>query len=1002
MNEVVVVMPRNNGEGESSLAEQEQLAVVVDATLAPSVATMKETKMIAPANAKLASPLEPSSVKEASPAEPTTTASDPQKLLVPSTAVASNNNNSNDETDNVLEEQQQQQQQSNKDDNQSVMPEEDGSTIVPQGKSNDEYAGLPDGNSDLVTVGTRVAVYWGKDECYYEAVVRKERPHKKKKHLLRYDQDGDKEWINFKKATFYILSGGLSVEQEPTAERVDADKHYNNSSNRADELATTDRETEAISTMTLSTKTSENTTTTTEEAANETALAKKRKFDAENSDEDDSIFGDHDDSKPTGKSETDYEGLEPGRVELVEVGTQVAVYWDDDKCYYEATVVKERPEKKKRFLLHYDDGDKEWINLQKVPFYILSGGIETNDQAAPENHRPETSVLNDEKRVNADAQQPGSDATELSAAANGFRNDVASDNVDSLDEKESEPLPAAAESIESMQSSQNQDSAHDDDNDELASDLDEPKANGKAREDYAGLPEGRVDKVRIGTRLAVYWNGDDCYYEAVVKKDRPHKKKRFLLRYDDGDKEWINPNKTQFFVLSGAAEYFNHQDWVNDDDWVAGATTMESSDSEDDEKKEPVSTQVVAEENAKEFAAPLKTDVSGENQGDKPVHNPASTESVRVNETATDEASMWQELYAKFGDVRFSSRSRAAASEQPAIASAPPPKKRRVEADNEKLSKPKESGHAVPKGAGERKRKMSASASLPKSKKKPTVLKLKLKMGNKPVACSPTLLKPCSGINDTVESFSEEARRKKEESRTPTAAEIAAILGEECDGEPCADAMNWVRRSARMPSRSALNSPKVKQLLDFLKTNHPDMVVLKMKKYVPDSATPQLVIDTVLDALEENTNCEALYIQNYNEGMRDEQVLRLLKILQLPSCKIWNLNIGETYKVKHKTWKKFAKGLKKTKITHMYASEHTISAELKDFIRSTIRDNRSKHTMHIDPNNLDTIVKCTHCWWNPINAKVLRPYLQARGYAHILNDKTAQGARGTEESEKHI
>lgn len=129
--------------------------------------------------------------------------------------------------------------------------------------------------------------------------------------------------------------------------------------------------------------------------------------------------------------------------------------------------------------------------------------------------------------------------------------------------------------------------------------------------------------------------------------------------------------------------------------------------------------------------------------------------------------------------------------------------------------------------------------------------------------------------------------------------------------------------------------------------------------------------------------------------MRDEQVLHLLKILQMKSCKIWCLNIGETYNVKTKTWKLFAKGLKQTKITHMYASEHTISTELKDEIRDTIRMNRSKHDMHYNPENLDVIVQCTHCWWNPINAKSLRSFLTKRGMEYILNDKEAQGLPGS-------
>lgn len=52
--------------------------------------------------------------------------------------------------------------------------------------------------------------------------------------------------------------------------------------------------------------------------------------------------------------------------------------------------------------------------------------------------------------------------------------------------------------------------------------------------------------------------------------------------------------------------------------------------------------------------------------------------------------------------------------------------------------------------------------------------------------------------------------------------------------------------------------------------------------------------------------------------MKDEQMMHLLRILQAPKCRIWCLNIGETYNVSHKTWSKFAKGLKHTKVTHMY------------------------------------------------------------------------------------
>jgi hypothetical protein len=86
-----------------------------------------------------------------------------------------------------------------------------------------------------------------------------------------------------------------------------------------------------------------------------------------------------------------------------------------------------------------------------------------------------------------------------------------------------------------------------------------------------------------------------------------------------------------------------------------------------------------------------------------------------------------------------------------------------------------------------------------------------------------------------------------------------------------------------------------------------------------------------------------------------------------------------------KTWKIFAKGLKQTNVTHCYLSEHTITPQIKDYIRNTIRENRKKHKRHIDPTNIDIIERCTHCWWNPINAKALQPYLKDAGKEYLLS-----------------
>ena len=46
------------------------------------------------------------------------------------------------------------------------------------------------------------------------------------------------------------------------------------------------------------------------------------------------------------------------------VGTQIGVWWDDDKTFYYGTVADFNKEEKKHFI-HYEDGTQEWLDLSK-------------------------------------------------------------------------------------------------------------------------------------------------------------------------------------------------------------------------------------------------------------------------------------------------------------------------------------------------------------------------------------------------------------------------------------------------------------------------------------------------------------------------------------------------------------------------------------------------------------------------------------------------------------
>lgn len=499
--------------------------------------------------------------------------------------------------------------------------------------------------------------------------------------------------------------------------------------------------------------------------------------------------------------------------------------------------------------------------------------------------------------------------------------------------------------------------------------------------------------VQVGARVAVYWDGEDAFFEAKVTKERPHKKKRFFLEYDDGDQEWINLRKNNFQILSGGKP--------NRDEL---ATVPDSNDPKSDLGKD----ELTEHSKDSQSASPV-SDTAGE------VANPGKKLKKKTTDFSTSDWIHDNDWVSK-GAKRSESDSETDDDEVMRFAcemfgvEKPPaarPKQMKNKLKAEPEYHPEEEEQEEPKAEsefrwedwgeihipisekvklGRRRNRVDTSdtVKLPKKKKSRTVLKA----SDSGLATPTEVKQPEMPAVDP----DQESRRKKEEARTLTPAEIEKILGEDAAG---GESSHWVRRSARMPSASVLTTPKFKLLIENLKSNALDMVVLKMKKYVGDLDCPPVVIDAVLDALEENSNCQSLYIQNFNEGMRDAQVLRLVEILRKPSCQIWCLNIGETYKVKSRTWKIFARGLRDSKVTHMYASEHTISSELKDKIRATIRNNRSKHNMHIDPENLDVIVQCTHCWWNPVNAKLLQPHLHKKGYAQILNDNEAQGLRGT-------
>ena len=90
------------------------------------------------------------------------------------------------------------------------------------------------------------------------------------------------------------------------------------------------------------------------------------------------------------------------------------------------------------------------------------------------------------------------------------------------------------------------------------------------------------------------------------------------------------------------------------------------------------------------------------------------------------------------------------------------------------------------------------------------------------------------------------------------------------------------------------------------------------------------------------------------------RVLISPQVLQLG--RIWAVNLGENFGISRDAWWRFSRGLKRTNVAHMYASEHVLGQELKTALIEACRTNRTRRKNEPDP---AVAARVTHMWWNP-------------------------------------
>lgn len=269
-------------------------------------------------------------------------------------------------------------------------------------------------NSLLVKlkVGTPVSVYWAEDDRYYRGVVGKMKDFRSKKpHFIEYD-DGDSEWIDLADHVFDILPENRSSDEsknnkrEQQSTKIEASSRSTTTRRKSVERSfdlTTAHKPVGKDHSALIAKPSEvggisvgaRVAVWWEEDSQfyKGTISKVRKrgkpFFIEYDDGDEEWLnlrqqkfillqtssveaGAEPDLESLGGAEiTDDNGYDfPGPPGIL-VGSRISVWWPHEKQYYDCTITKRR-DCKKGFYLEYDDGDREWLDLTKAKYSVLS------------------------------------------------------------------------------------------------------------------------------------------------------------------------------------------------------------------------------------------------------------------------------------------------------------------------------------------------------------------------------------------------------------------------------------------------------------------------------------------------------------------------------------------------------------------------------------------------------------------------------------------------------
>ena len=430
----------------------------------------------------------------------------------------------------------------------------------------DEVSGIANNEDvcNLITVGSRVSVFWEGDSKYYDGSVTRERKNAATKHYLEYDDGEAAHWINFREHWVRLLppqkevstSNAVAKKKRKVDDDVDMTTQKSKRSVLDKILIATVKEDSNKKTTALKHDSKQQ----LPDKANNSRVTKKQKV-----------------VKSNAKASNVDESSETTKVT---VGTRVEVWWDGDGRFYEGTIIKLGPNQNRKHFIRYDDNEEAWVYFARNRVRILNP---TGDKTVSKsNNEFLTTESNDKPNNTARKKNKGkilSKSVGIASTKTGNtvvkKNDKAegkqmtTKKVDStvgkgsakkvgtgasshagkgVAKKVDEPSVVVEKRINTkkvvkpISKKVESESENSDDNDDAS--LDDHYA-------YRDFVYGNVAKLKVGSRISVWWSSSRRYFDGTIKKiDSTLSSRRpYFIKYDDNDTEWTDLRRRYFRFL---------------------------------------------------------------------------------------------------------------------------------------------------------------------------------------------------------------------------------------------------------------------------------------------------------------------------------------------------------------------------------------------------------------------------------------------------------------------